>query len=987
MGFSKDYLHIPEWKPKSEGYSAGSMVKYKGNIFYANFWASEPGIGDADHNGWRFYDELYDQTPHTPTEQAKIIAYIPIWRKGEGFDYANDEMYRYITHGIVSFLMFSEAELGKFTKESVNDVNTVLPDVVNTGHRNGTKILIALGGATDYGFLNLMTSIGNNLGSPLFESAVQKVVDFVNANDLDGVDLDLECWWDKNGNPRNDQGGRQEAERAHPAGYGLTEFAKRLKEAMPDKIVSAAFFASSWYGNNYELIDHVDWVGVMTYDLTGSWNNSPVGPHTALFEIRDQSIYLEEQQGSWPLPNPESPSEDPMRDNPIQSVEKALWYWTNPLFINWQGGGQKMSREKLVGGVPLYGYDFARGKDDEDREKDEEGKPIGPIPPGYKTIRYKDILNQFSNAHKAENANIKVLGSRQRPDFVKKVPGNYQYTHNIYYETPDTAVAKLNFLKSVGAQGVIIWELSNEVWEEGKSIIKALYRNSGNPEKPWFANEPPPNQEDSIVGNGFFPSIAVNDKGVVVQTFIDMDSDTLFSRVGKHTDKGVVFASRQQVADASGYGHTESSARQTAVAINSKGYVVVVFLGSLLDEDHNPSDMGDHSELLYRMGKVEDYSIVWLSDIEKYDIGVNPSIALSNENIFFEVHQGGSTDKNHGLHYHVGRIENDNLKLGPSIWYDDGKYPSIATTTLVSGQNVLVEVHSSNSSFSDELWCRLGILEEQSINWAGSISQKDIGIASSVAINADGWIVEVHKATISENGLKYKVGQLNKEAWNIRWATASTKYANGNQPTISLAGSEENHIFVETHRLDYADYQISSLASIPRVHRFLKEFVHETISFETRIGVDLESHGVLLTTGVDEIDLVEIPIPYSYLERKWKEFEILMIFVPIIPNVVTILENSIKCDVEGGESEACKRLPGDVSLLAIEVMPGGKVVSSTVKNAIGLFAGIVEADWSVLLDQEKEDALNKRFGPMADWFNRNRGRFDDILITDTSRSV
>ena len=28
---------------------------------------------------------------------------------------------------------------------------------------------------------------------------------------------------------------------------------------------------------------------------------------------------------------------------------------------------------------------------------------------------------------------------------------------------------------------MIIWELSNEVWEEGKSIIKALYKNSGNP--------------------------------------------------------------------------------------------------------------------------------------------------------------------------------------------------------------------------------------------------------------------------------------------------------------------------------------------------------------------------------------------------------------------------------------------------------------------------------------------------------------------------
>ena len=29
---------------------------------------------------------------------------------------------------------------------------------------------------------------------------------------------------------------------------------------------------------------------------------------------------------------------------------------------------------------------------------------------------------------------------------------------------------------------MIIWELSNDVWEEGKSIVKALYKNSGNPE-------------------------------------------------------------------------------------------------------------------------------------------------------------------------------------------------------------------------------------------------------------------------------------------------------------------------------------------------------------------------------------------------------------------------------------------------------------------------------------------------------------------------
>ena len=88
------------------------MVKYQGNIFHADFWASEPGKGDPDHNGWRLYDELYDVTPHTPTTEAKIIGYLPTWRKSEGFDYGNAVMYQNITHGIVAFLMFDPVQLG-----------------------------------------------------------------------------------------------------------------------------------------------------------------------------------------------------------------------------------------------------------------------------------------------------------------------------------------------------------------------------------------------------------------------------------------------------------------------------------------------------------------------------------------------------------------------------------------------------------------------------------------------------------------------------------------------------------------------------------------------------------------------------------------------------------------------------------------------------------------------------------------------------------
>jgi hypothetical protein len=33
---------------KPEGYKTDSMVKYEGNVFIANFWASKPGEGEAN---------------------------------------------------------------------------------------------------------------------------------------------------------------------------------------------------------------------------------------------------------------------------------------------------------------------------------------------------------------------------------------------------------------------------------------------------------------------------------------------------------------------------------------------------------------------------------------------------------------------------------------------------------------------------------------------------------------------------------------------------------------------------------------------------------------------------------------------------------------------------------------------------------------------------------------------------------------------------
>jgi GH18 family chitinase len=380
MGNSSQYPNVPEWTLKDTGYHTGDMVRYQNNIFQAAYWAGKaPGVDP----GWSLYDELYDLTSPTPATTAKIIGYLPTWRTD--LDFGNQVMYQNITHGIIAFLNFDEINLGELDQTSAGAVGAIAPQVVTAAHQAGTYISVAIGGADDFGFLNLLTAVGGNAFDLRLNMAVQNVTQFVKDNGLDGVDLDLECWWDKTGDPSKDQGGREKSNGPHPAGSALVLFAQKLKAALPDKLISATTFATSWYGNNYDptLADYVDWLSIMSYDLTGSWNQSPVGPHTALNRIREQDQYVAEQQGPWPATaRGPSGNSTPMQDNPIFSVEDSLWYWSNPFFVNWQGSGQKVARSKLVAGVPLYGYDFAYSKGPDPQS--------GQIPPGYEVLRYKD---------------------------------------------------------------------------------------------------------------------------------------------------------------------------------------------------------------------------------------------------------------------------------------------------------------------------------------------------------------------------------------------------------------------------------------------------------------------------------------------------------------------------------------------------------------------------------------------------------------------
>ncbi len=944
MGFSKDYSHVPDWVEKPEGYQTGAMVKYKGNVFVANFWADKPGEGDADKNGWRLYDELYDVTSSPATAPARIIGYIPTWRKEEGFDYANEEMYLHITHGIVSFLMFDRNNLGEFESKSVDDVNAILSDVVLTGHRCEIKISIALGGATDYGFLNLMERIGKNPADPVLKKAVQNVVDFVKSNDLDGVDLDLECWWDENNDASKDQGGRLKSDGAHSAGKGLTEFAKQLKQAMPDKIISAALFATSWYGNCYdpELVEYVDWLGIMTYDLTGSWNQTPVGPQTALLKIREQSAYAAEQQGAWPANRKGSGNEtDPMSDNPILSVEDSLWYWTNPFFTNWQGKGPNLPRNKIAAGVPIYGYDFAYGKEPDDLS--------GQIAPGYKTIRYKDLLSEFPDADTAANGNIKVPGNTPRPPFVS-APGTYPYTHNIYFETPKTAVDKLNFLKSVGVQGVIIWELTNDVWEGGKSLVKALYQNSGNPEKQAKELELLPS--DEVENGAKSPAVAVNDEGIAVKVY--QKDDKMYIRVGQQTEEGFVWLAEEVEATDSG--------SEPSLALNNQGYVVLVYEGS-------------DDELFYRIGRASSSGFWWTGAAQKYGQGIRPYVALSNGNLVIETHQKGFGLGRQQLVYSTGNISGSTIVfLKQDQDYGRGREPAI-TVVEQDGATTVVEVHMSEGVL-ETLWAQVGdVQSDGSIDWGGDI-EYDTGKHASIAMTDDGYLVAVHRSDGAYAKLWYRIGQLDRSAKQVKWITQQAiAYSTGEYPYVSLARNQENYILLEAHGADVFDGNlidkdkppefVSMRGSIPLVHELLEES-----NFFERVSVDLGSHGLCISDDGEELYRCELEIGPSRAEAFFEPIKLALGFIPFIGSLVSIIENSIAC--RDGEQDGCVGIGIDAAFLALEIIPGGALLKMSGKAGASAIEGISRAAGKMPVDDVIRGLDEANVGSLGRWWRKRQ---------------
>ena len=167
--------------------------------------------------------------------------------------------------------------------------------VVNKGHDAGLKVYVSLagGGRPD---TTIWKSVLQPENRPGF---IKGILDYVEENNLDGVDVDIE--WN-----------------LLPAiGDLYTPFVVELKNALHarGKGISTALGATNLHeAVSQESLEAYDFINVMVYDKTGIWRPNDIGPHS-----------------------------------PFSYAEEAIKFWTID---------KKIPPQKIILGLPFYGFDF-----------------------------------------------------------------------------------------------------------------------------------------------------------------------------------------------------------------------------------------------------------------------------------------------------------------------------------------------------------------------------------------------------------------------------------------------------------------------------------------------------------------------------------------------------------------------------------------------------------------------------------------------------
>jgi chitinase len=317
-------------------------------------------------------DKQQEDVEDSP-QRPFVVAYLPTWKM------PYTPQWNKITHLCMAF--------GIVQPNGSVDVTDVSKhkNIIKTAQDNRVKVLLSIGGG---GSNNFSTAI---LNTESRAALVSNLAQLLTEWNLDGIDVDYEEWdGGPNGASATDLRRREALEQTY----------KQLREkAGNNKLITAAVTASwdngQWgYYNcfNNTMHQYLDFVSLMTYDETGPWASSKVGQHAG-----------------WDF------------------YEHAINHWLN---------NRNLPKEKLVAGVPFYGYRFKSATSAEDAEG----------------VAYRDILTLFPNADAHLKDSIGLL----------------------YYNGTETIKRKTRYCIDNDLGGMMIWEITQDTNDANKSLLNTI---------------------------------------------------------------------------------------------------------------------------------------------------------------------------------------------------------------------------------------------------------------------------------------------------------------------------------------------------------------------------------------------------------------------------------------------------------------------------------------------------------------------------------
>lgn len=221
-------------------------------------------------------------------ERKKVVAYVPNWINIAEFSKSID--YAKVTHLNIAF----ENPMDDSGELSFNPRNKAFIDAAKAAK---VKVLVSIGGGAASDNAELKARYEKLTGEEGRKDFVKKLVAYLEAHGLDGIDVDIE-------GP------------SITGNYG--GFMEELSKATRAKKLLLTAALSKGYGGERvpdAVLGQLDFLNIMAYDATGTWDPKRAGQHSSL-----------------------------------EFATEAVKYWT----------GRGLPKENAVLGVPFYGYGFGK---------------------------------------------------------------------------------------------------------------------------------------------------------------------------------------------------------------------------------------------------------------------------------------------------------------------------------------------------------------------------------------------------------------------------------------------------------------------------------------------------------------------------------------------------------------------------------------------------------------------------------------------------